>query len=152
MRHSSLFRRGAALLMLVATASVGQEPAENVQRLADQWAAAYNGHNRAALGQLYAPNAQLMMHGSPTIGGREDIEEFWARDFLEGNPITVLTVTHSLNGVDMTLVHGSYQVIDRDDGIVLGSGRFAHIWTKNEQGNWLLDRDLWNEPFEPYRR
>ena len=153
MTRSRLFRGGVALLMLAGTmAAVGQEVAEDVQRLADQWTAAYNGHDRASLGRLYTANAHLMMHGSPTIMGRNDIEAFWAEDFLEGNPLTVLTVTHSLTGADMILVHGNYQVISRDDGIVLGQGRFAHIWNKDQQGNWLLDRDLWNEPFQPYRR
>ena len=124
MRYSKLLGGATALLILAgATAAVSQELGENVQRLADRWAEAYNGHNRAALGQLYTANARLMMHGSPTISGREDIEEFWSKDFLEGNPITVLTVTHSLSGVDMTLVHGSYQVIDRDDGIAATRGR-----------------------------
>ena len=63
----------------------------------------------------------------------------------------MLTVTHSLKGVDMLLVHGNYQVINRDNGIVFGMGHFAHIWNMNEGGDWRLDRDLWNEPLESYR-
>jgi phosphoribosylamine-glycine ligase len=90
------------------------------------------------------------MHGTATIAGRERIEAFLAEDFLEGNPLTVLTVTHSLRGTDMILVHGNYQVVDRDSGVVLGMGRFAHIWAMTGQNNWRLDRDLWNEPFDPY--
>jgi uncharacterized protein (TIGR02246 family) len=147
-----LLARGAGILLLTAALSVSaQQVQEEVQRLADQWSEAYNGHNRAALGQLYTADARLMMHGSPTIAGRADIEEFWAEDFTEGNPITVLTVTHSLKGADMILVHGNYQVIDRDKGTVLGQGRFAHIWTKGASDDWLLDRDLWNEPFQAFR-
>jgi ketosteroid isomerase-like protein len=144
----------AAVLLIGATATTAsaQELQEDVQKLADRWSEAYNSHNRAALGRLYTANAHLMMHGSPTIAGREKIEDFWADDFLAGNPLTVLNVTHSLEGADMILVHGNYEVIDRDTGVVLGRGRFAHIWNKGEGDTWLLDRDLWNEPFEPYRR
>jgi hypothetical protein len=65
------------------------------------------------------------------------------------NPLTVLTVTHSVDGFDMKLVHGDYQVIDRDSGVPLGQGRFAHIWTVGDDGVWRLDRDLWNQPYEP---
>jgi hypothetical protein len=51
----------------------------------------------------------------------------------------------------MILVHGNYQVIDRDSGDVEGSGRFAHIWTRSSASSpWLLDRDLWLDPFQPY--
>ena len=57
------------------------------------------------------------MHGSPTIVGRNKIEAFWADDFLASNPITVLSVTHALEGADMVLVHGNYEVVDRDRGV-----------------------------------
>ena len=120
------------------------------RRLADRWAEAYNKHDRNALGALYTQDAHLMMHGATSIVGHDAIEEFWAGDFEEGNPLTLLTVTHSVEGSDMMLVHGDYQVVSRDDGAELGGGRFAHVWTRASSGPWLLDRDLWNEPFEPY--
>jgi hypothetical protein len=90
------------------------------------------------------------MHGNPSFQGRESIQAFWAEDMQVENPLTVLKVTHSVDGADMKLVHGDYQVIHRISGVPLGQGRFAHIWTLDEDGEWRLDRDLWNEPFEPY--
>jgi ketosteroid isomerase-like protein len=120
-----------------------------VQQLADRWAKAYNTHDRAALGALYSSNARLMLHGSPTITGRDSIEEFWAGDMQEGDPLTLMTVTNSVDGVDMMLVHGDYRVVDRTDGALLGFGRFAHLWRLNGSG-WELERDLWNQPWEPY--
>jgi copper(I)-binding protein len=32
----------------------------------------------------------------------------WADDMKVNNPLTVLTVTHAVNGIDMKLVHGNY--------------------------------------------
>jgi hypothetical protein len=32
---------------------------------------------------------------------------------------------------------------------VLGSGRFAHIWTADRNVGWRLDRDLWLERSTP---
>jgi len=127
-----------------AEASVGGD----VQMLADKWTAAYNEHNRAALQALYTENSRLMMHGAPTIDGRPDIGDYWAGDFEESNPLTLLTVTHALEGVDMVLVHGNYEVVDRTDGTKVGLGRFAHIWRLDRNGGWLLDRDLWYERSE----
>ena len=120
------------------------------QQLADQWIMAYNEHNPSALSSLYTEDAQLMMHGSPTIKGQEAIGEFWAQDFTEDNPITTLRVTHAMEGVDMVLVHGDYQVINRNTGILLGQGRFAHLWNQDDDGEWRLDQDLWNEAFDAY--
>lgn len=143
------FMRAALATFLIATAFAAHAQT-GVQGLADRWAQAYNRHDAASLGDLYTENARLMMHGSPTISGRESIASFWAQDFEEGNPLTVLAVTHSVDGSDMILVHGNYRVIGRDDGQLLGSGRFAHVWTRDGGNEWRLDRDLWNQPHEPY--
>jgi uncharacterized protein (TIGR02246 family) len=117
--------------------------ATDVQALAAKWVKAYNDHDRGALAALYEANAELMMHGGPTIKDQGPIGDFWARDFKEGNPLTLLTVTHAVDGSDMILVHGNYEVVGRDGGDKLGMGRFAHIWLKDAAGNWKLDRDLW---------
>jgi uncharacterized protein (TIGR02246 family) len=140
----------AVLASILASGPLAARAQDEIQALAERWAEAYNKHDREALGALYTQDAHLMMHGSTTIVGHDAIEDFWAGDFEEGNPLTLLTVTHSVEGSDMMLVHGDYRVISRDDGTELGGGRFAHIWTRAENGPWLLDRDLWNEPFDPY--
>jgi uncharacterized protein (TIGR02246 family) len=141
---------GAGLALATASAALAQDP--NVQELADRWTAAYNSHDQDALAALYTESAHLYLHGSPSYAGRDSIRAYWADDMQVENPLTVLSVTHAVNGVDMKLVHGDYQVIDRDTGVPLGQGRFAHIWTLDAGGQWMLDRDLWNQPFEPYGR
>ncbi len=118
--------------------------------LADSWIMAYNAHNNVELSSLYSENAVLMLHGEETVKGRQAIGAYWAEDFRESNPITTLSVTHSINGHDLILVHGNYQVIDRETGLLLGSGRFAHMWMMNADQVWELDRDLWHDPFNPY--
>ncbi len=145
MKFSTLLCTGIGIIATFAASAQS-----NVQSLADRWVEAYNEHDRAALGALYTDDALLMMHGTPTIAGRGEIGEYWSEDFESRNPLTLLTVTHSVQGSDMTLVHGDYQVVSRDDGSILGKGRFAHIWTAARNGSWRLDRDLWDERFDPY--
>lgn len=147
---STVIRQGflTTALGLICSAAIAQSP--DNQLLADDWTTAYNEHNPAALSSLYTEDAHLMMHGGPTIKGRTAIGEFWAQDFMEENPITTLQVTHALEGADMVLVHGNYQVINRNTGILQGQGRFAHMWILDDDGEWRLDRDLWNQPFEAY--
>ena len=138
----------ASLLFATGSQSFAQDV--NAQDLANSWITAYNAHNTAELASLYSEESILMLHGEETVRGRQDISAYWANDFREGNPITTLSVTHSINGRDLILVHGNYQVIDRETGLQLGSGRFAHMWMLNEDEVWELDRDLWNDPFNPY--
>jgi ketosteroid isomerase-like protein len=147
-----IFRVGIALGLTITALSAGAQRAtqDEVQVLADRWASAYNKHDRAALGATYSENARLMMHGATTLSGRKAIEDFWAGDFEDSDPLTLLRVTNSVTGSDMLLVHGDYEVVSRKDGSELGSGRFAHLWTRTDRGDWRLDRDLWNEPFDAY--
>lgn len=143
---------GIAAAVALSAASVTAQPKEAsaeakiVEDLANRWVVAFNKRDRAALGALYTADARLYMHGHPTIAGRKNIEEFWANDMKVDDPMTVLNVTNTVTGLDMTLVHGNYQVLDRVTGVVLGHGRFAHMWVRNGAGEWQLDRDLWNQP------
>jgi len=152
MTFSQLARRTAALLAFVVTLAATaqtQAPAD-IEALAVRWTKAYNSHDRAALGALYTNSARLTRRGEPTVAGRVAIEMFWARDFADRDPQTVLTVTHFVSGADMRLVHGNYEVLSRSDDQVLAAGRFAHLWTLEAGGEWRLDRDLWSESFDPY--
>lgn len=147
---SATARLGCVLPVLLAASVTAAHAQSNVQQLADRWTQAYNRHDSAELGGLYTEDARLVVHGSPTVTGRSNITGFWAADFQEGNPLTLLTVTDAVTGSDMRLVHGDYEVVDRDDGARLGEGRFAHIWVRDGGREWRLDRDLWNQPFLPY--
>lgn len=137
-------------LMLCSLAVQAATPGFDSQELANRWTTAYNEHNPAALSELYDENAVVMLHGSLTLKGRQAIHDYWVEDFRESNPITTLSVSHTIEGKDMILVHGDYQVVDRNDGALLGKGRYAHIWLLDGNGEWVLDRDLWYEPVEPY--
>ena len=152
MKIARMLHAGIALGLATAAFSAAAQRATqaDVQELADRWASAYNKHDRAALGGLYTDGARLMMHGATTISGRKAIEDFWAGDFEDSDPLTLLKVTNSVTGSDMLLVHGDYEVVSRKDGSELGGGRFAHLWTRSGRSEWRLDRDLWNEPFDPY--
>jgi uncharacterized protein (TIGR02246 family) len=154
MTHTILSRIGLTAWLVAAplVGSAQDTTSYNVYMLAERWTHAYNTHDRKALGALYAEDARLIVHGEPSYIGRQRIEAFWAEDFKDNSPVTVLTVTHAVDGADMILVHGNYQVINRVNGDLVGAGRFAHIWTKTASGDWLLDRDLWQKPFQPYGR
>ena len=130
--HAGLFGSMAALTMLAATAdaqtSAAPPETQEVQQLANRWTEAYNRRNAAALGALYVEDARLYLHGSPTVSGRRNIQTYWADDMKEKNPITVLTVTHAVNGIDMKLVHGNYQVIKPRHWCAGGTGPLrAHL-------------------------
>ncbi len=132
---------GAAALATPALAQDAEGQAR-VQELANRWTAAYNSVDVPALAELYADDAELYIHREGRFIGQAAIGDYWAADMDRANPITVLNVTDSVVDNEMMLVHGNYQVLDRNTGVPLGGGRFAHIWVMEEDG-WVLDRDVW---------
>ncbi|MFC3098605.1 YybH family protein [Alteraurantiacibacter palmitatis] len=138
-------RLAAAALVLAANtlpAAASAQGDTSVQELANRWTAAYNSMDIPALARLYSDNAELYIHCEGRIIGQAAIGDYWAADVQRAHPITVLNVTDSVVDAEMMLVHGNYQVLDRNTGVPLGGGRFAHIWVLGEDG-WMLDRDVW---------
>lgn len=113
----------------------------DAQALADRWTQAFNSHDGSAMAALYRDDAELAQHNAPTLVGREHIGAFWGGKLAKGDTNTVLNVTRTLDGTDMTLLHGTYTVLDRASGLPIGSGDFAQIWRLIE-GEWRIDRDI----------
>ena len=141
---------GIGMVILLASSGLSAQAPVDAQELADRWVAAYNDHDGDALAALYTENAELTAHGAPTLAGRDDIRAFWASDFGEGNPLTLLEVTHTVDGTDTMLVYGAYEVVDSDGGDSLGDGAFVHIWRLGDNGEWRIDRELWFAEVMPY--
>ena len=93
---------------------------------------------------LYRDDTELSQHDAPTLVGRDTIRAYWKADLGMGNLLTVLTVTNTLDGTDLTLVHGNYRMVDRVSGDAMESGHFAQIW-RLDGGEWRIDRDVWSD-------
>ena len=141
---------GIGVVVLLASSGLSAQAPVDAQELADRWTTAYNDHDGDALAALYTESAELTAHGAPTLTGRDDIRAFWASDFGEGNPLTLLNVTHAVDGTDTMLVSGVYEVVDSDGGDSLGDGGFVHIWRSGDKGEWRIDRELWFAEAMPY--
>ena len=141
---------GIGLAILLASSGLPAQGPVDAQALADRWTTAYNDHDGEALAALYTEGAELQAHGGQAMTGREVIRSFWAADFGEGNPLTLLNVGHTVPGNDMMLVQGEYEVVDRDGGDTLVSGGFVQIWRLGGSGDWRIDRELWFDAMVPY--
>ena len=148
MKQFSCLGMGMAIL-LVSSGVPAQSPVD-AQVLADLWTTAYNDHDGEALAALYTEGAELLAYGERALTGREAIRSFWASDFGEGNPLTLLNVVQTVEGSDMVLVQGEYDVVDRDGGDPLVSGGFIQIWRLSDSGDWRIDRELWFDAMVPY--
>ena len=142
-----LYAIAAAGSISLAAPGLHAHSMDDAQNLADMLASALNSRNAGAVTALYRNDAELSQHNAPTLVGRDDIRSYWKSDLAHGNLLTVLTVTSTLDGTDMTLVHGTYRTLDRASGADVGSGHFAQIW-RLDGGEWLIDREIWSDHAE----
>ena len=148
MKH--LYALAAAGAIGLASAGLHAHSSSDAQVLADLWAQAFNSHDAGAVAALYRDEAELSQHNAPTLVGRRNIRAFWKVDLVQGDRLALLTVTSTLDGTDMTLVHGTYQMLDRSSGAAMGSGHFAQIW-RLDGGEWRIDRDIWSDDAEMHK-
>jgi uncharacterized protein (TIGR02246 family) len=108
-----------------------------------QWAAAWNTGDAAALTALYTEDAVVMAPGAEPATGHAAIEESF-RQGLEAaagsqNKIKTLEVMTA----DGWAVETGTFVSDAADGSHLDHGRFVAVWKKIGD-KWMLYRDIWN--------
>ena len=142
MKH--LYALFAALGISLASTGLHAHSMDDAQALADQWAQAFNSRDARVLAALYRDDAEVSQHNVATLVGRDSIRASFKADPGKGDLLSVLTVTSTLDGTDMTLVHGTYRMLDRTSGAEMESGHFAQIW-RLVGGEWLIDRDVWSD-------
>src|SRR5581483_10523797 len=80
-REAKHMRRTAVLavcLALFAFPAMAQTKAA-IQQLNDQWAAAYNKGDAAAVAAMYTSDAYLLPAGAPMVKGRDAIAGVWKK-------------------------------------------------------------------------
>ncbi len=102
----------------------------------------FNNHDGAAIGQLYTENGRLFPTNSPVIEGREAIGSFWSGIFELGINSAELTTVHVESYDDTAVEEGAYKLFGADNS-QLDEGKYIIVW-KNVDGQWKLDRDIFN--------
>ncbi len=69
----------AAFCVAAALPASAQDKAA-LQRLADEWAGAYNKGDTAAVGQMYLEDAVLLPPEAEMVKGRNPIQAFWKQE------------------------------------------------------------------------
>ena len=64
-----------SLTLLAASADAQNKPM--IQKLSDEWAAAFNKGNSHALAELYTEDAYVLPAGGEMVHGRQAVQGFW---------------------------------------------------------------------------
>jgi uncharacterized protein (TIGR02246 family) len=132
----------AALLTLVAGPALAQSKAA-IQKLNDQWAAAFNKGDAAAVAAMYTDDAYVLPAGAPMVKGRADIEKFWGGAMQQLGDIKIATLDVKPLGRNAAREIGTATFKTKGDSPQDGALKYAVVW-EHDNGQWKLLQDIWN--------
>jgi ketosteroid isomerase-like protein len=153
-RTGSLVRRATAFWVLplciaVLSAGCAKNRSQEVARLRStiessnaQFAEAVSRRDVAAIGQLYAADAQAYPPGLAVVSGRAAIQDMWKG--LLSMPVGRLQLrTVEVDGNGETAWETGRFTLVGSNGSTMDEGKYIVVW-KHEGDAWRLFRDMWS--------
>ena len=132
----------AAVFAILATPALAQSKAE-IQKLNDQWAAALNKGDSAAVAAMYTRDAYVLPPGSEILKGKTAIEAFWKKTAEAIGDVKITTLEVKPLGEGAAREIGTATFMTKAQPPQEGALKYAVVWQK-EAGKWKLLQDIWN--------
>jgi uncharacterized protein (TIGR02246 family) len=132
----------AATLLLFAAPALAQSKAA-IQQLNDQWTAAFNKGDAAALAAMYTADAYVLPAGAPMVKGRADIQKFFTGAVQQLGDIKITTLEVKPLGGMAAREIGTATFKTKGANPQDGALKYAVVWQR-EGGRWKLLQDIWN--------
>ena len=136
----------------VNTSTIDKDSAQ--QKINDQWALfvkAWESEDAEGCAQFYFKDALNIPPNAPIKNGRKAVQDFY--QFLFDNNLKS-DYTHTVNSVDVggdqIIELGEFQVdwVRNDSTSWTFNARSMTHWKKDESGNWLIQKFMYNNPPE----
>lgn len=132
----------AACLGFLAAPALAQTKAD-IQKLDDQFAAAFNMGNSAAVGAMYTQDAYLLPAGGKMVKGRAAIEAFWKEQIANIQDVKCTALDVKPLGGSAAREIGTCNFMTKKPPLEEVEVKYAVVWQK-EGGKWKLLQDIWN--------
>lgn len=132
----------AVCVALWAAPSLAQSKAD-IQKLNDQWVAAFNKGDAAAVAAMYTQDATVLPAGAPIVKGRAAIEAMWRQQAEKLQAVKIETTDVKPLGGNAARELGTATLRTKaqpPQDIVV---KYAVVWQK-EGDHWKLMLDMWN--------
>ena len=130
-----------SLVMIVAPA-FSQDKGE-IQKLNDQFSAAFNKGDAATLAAMYAEDAVVLPAGSPMVRGRDAIQAFWKQGAEQLGGMQLTTVDIQPLGSEAAREIGTFVLMTKGQSPQTLEGKYVVVW-RRIGGAWKLGTDIWN--------
>ena len=125
---------------------------EAVDRLRQDFNAAYNAADAAAIANLVTEDVVWMPPGNPAVEGRQAVKDRYAAQFKELAPRFELHPGEIQASCTWAFLRGSYTRTDtpRQGGEPIGyKCKYLMIMQRQPDGGWKIARDIWNSDTRP---
>ena len=130
-----------SLTLLAASAAAQNKPM--IQKLSDEWSAAFNKGDSHALAELYTEDAYVLPAGGEMVHGRQAIQGFWDNTMKQLGDGKLTTVDVQPLGPDAAREIGTFSFKTKGNAPQEVIGKYVVVWRKiNDQ--WKLATDIWN--------
>ncbi|HZK91621.1 MAG TPA: SgcJ/EcaC family oxidoreductase [Stellaceae bacterium] len=129
-----------AVLVFAAPAMAQSKAA--IQKLDDQWAAAFNKGDAAAVAAMYTADAYVLPAGAPMVKGA-DIKGFWTQAMQQLGDVKCTALDVKPLGRNAAREIGACTFKTKGATPQDGALKYAVVWQKMN-GRWMLATDIWN--------
>jgi uncharacterized protein (TIGR02246 family) len=133
----------AAIVSVMAALPAMAQSKAAIQKLEDQWAAAFNKGDAAAVAAMYADDAYVLPAGAPMSHGSPAIQDFWTKAMEQLADIKCSTQDVKPLGRSAALEIGTCTFKMKGATPQDGALKYAVVWKKAD-GQWKLLQDMWN--------
>jgi uncharacterized protein (TIGR02246 family) len=133
----------AAICLVLAATPVLAQSKPTIQKLNDQWGAAFNRGDAAAVAAMYTEDAYVLPAGAPIVKGRAAIEGFWRQAMQQLADVKCTTLDVKPLGRSAAREIGGCGFKTKTQPPQAGALKYAVVWQK-EGGRWKLLQDIWN--------
>jgi len=114
-----------------------------IQKLEDQWGAAFNKGDPAAVAAMYTEDAFVLPAGAPMVKGQADIKNFWTGAMQQLSDVKCTAVDVMPIGRTGAREVGTCSFKTKGASPQDGALKYVVVWRK-VNGQWLLNTDIWN--------
>lgn len=132
-----------AVGVLVCVAPAMAQSKTAIQKLEDQWGAAFNAGDAGKVAALYTEDAYVLPAGAPMAHGRADIEKFWGAAMQQLGDVKCTALDVKLLGRSGAREIGTCTFKTKGASPQDGALKYAVVWQK-VNGQWMLNTDIWN--------
>jgi ketosteroid isomerase-like protein len=106
----------------------------------------FKAGDASKLALMYSDSAKLCPNGGELYIGRRAIRDFWEKGMAGAKLIEMNTETITIDG-NGDVIYETGKTTSKTlykDSMYVFRVKFANVWKKQPDGNFLLDVDIWN--------